>query len=139
MFSDCIKSLNLEGFEFRPYSLRRGGATCWFGRYGSLDRILVLGRWAGARTARIYINDGLAMLAQLKLPHKSLLPFVRVFHQHDLSTLPSKLEHTKAGKGDVERGERKRRKMEKWRVPPNVLMRCGEVRSFALCHERESK
>ena len=37
---ECIKALNLEEFEFRPYSLRRGGATFWFGRRGSLDRML---------------------------------------------------------------------------------------------------
>ena len=47
------------------------------------------------------------MLAQLKLPRKSLLPYVRVFHQQDLSKLPSTLEHAKADKG----GRGKTRKM----------------------------
>ena len=101
-FSECVKALHLEQFEFRPYSLRRGGATCWFGRHGSLDRIIVLGRWAAARTARIYINEGLAMVASLKIPRKSLVPFLRTFHQHDLNLLPRALERAKAGKGEVE-------------------------------------
>ena len=39
----------------------------YFGRHGSLDRLLVQGRWASSKTARIYINEGLAVLAQLKL------------------------------------------------------------------------
>ena len=101
-FSECIKALHLEEFEFRPYSLRRGGATCWFGRHGSLDRIIVLGRWAAARTARLYINEGLSMLASLKLPRKALTPYVRTFHQHDLTQLPSALERAKAVRGEVE-------------------------------------
>ena len=39
----------------------------YFGRHGSLDRLLVQGRWASSKTARIYINEGLAALAELKL------------------------------------------------------------------------
>ena len=57
----------------------------------------MLGRWAAARTARIYINEGLAMVASLKLPRKSLVPFLRTFHQHDLDRLPRALERAKAG------------------------------------------
>ena len=101
-FSQCIKALNLEEFEFRPYSLRRGGATFWFGRHGSLDRIIVLGRWAAVRTARLYINEGLALLATLKIPKKAIRPFVRTFHRHDLAKLSRTLERAKAGQGEVE-------------------------------------
>ena len=119
-FSECVKALNLEEFEFRPYSLRRGGATCWFGKHGSLDRIIVLGRWAAARTARIYINDGLAMVASLKLPRKSLLPFLRTFHQQDLARLPSALERAKAGWGELE----------------GVVCQCGEEINFVVSRER---
>ena len=101
-FSLCLKALNLEEFEFRPYSLRRGGATCWFGKHGSLDRIIVLGRWAAVRTARLYINEGLALLATLKVPRKSILPYLRTFHQQDLANLPRTLERAKAVWGEVE-------------------------------------
>ena len=39
----------------------------YLGRHGSLDRLLVQGRWASSKTARIYINEDLAVLAELKL------------------------------------------------------------------------
>ena len=40
------KALKLSAFNFRPYSLRRGGATFWFNHHGSMDRLLLQGRWA---------------------------------------------------------------------------------------------
>ena len=79
LFKACLDAL-LTLFEFRPYSLRRGGATFWFGKRGNLDKLLVVGRWQAAKTARIYINEGLAVLNELRLPSKALLPFTRVFH-----------------------------------------------------------
>ena len=83
LFNDALQALNLEAFGFRPYSLRRGGATCWFGKHHSLDKILLQGRWQAPKTARIYLNEGLAILAELRLPpsHPSLLHFLHVFTQ----------------------------------------------------------
>eukprot|EP00438_Fugacium_kawagutii_P010156 Skav235744 [mRNA] locus=scaffold1612:147414:153104:- [translate_table: standard] len=43
LFHECLQALGLETFEFRPYSLRRGGATWWFQKHQNLDRILVQG------------------------------------------------------------------------------------------------
>ena len=54
--SETIEELGLGSFNFRPYSLRRGGATFWFAKHGSLDRLLLQGRWQAPKTARIYIN-----------------------------------------------------------------------------------
>ena len=68
MFSDTLVALNFEEYKFRPYSLRRGGATFWFGMHGSLDRLLIAGRWSAQKTARLYLNEGLAVLAELTLP-----------------------------------------------------------------------
>ena len=51
-FNDALEACQLEGHDSRPYSLR--------------DRLLVQGRWASSKTARIYINEGLAVL-ELKL------------------------------------------------------------------------
>ena len=84
LFNQALTSLKLEAFGFRPYSLRRGGATWWFGRHHSLDKILIQGRWSAPKTARLYINEGLATLAEMKLPqsHPSLTPFLHVFSQH---------------------------------------------------------
>ena len=105
-FSHTLKSLNLERFEFRPYSLRRGGATFWFSKHGSLDRLLVQGRWQAARTARIYINEGVAILAETKIPIASLRPFLHIYARSLDRTLPQ-LEHTRktsraGGRGNLE-------------------------------------
>jgi hypothetical protein len=53
-FAETLEELGLSSFEFRPYSLRRGGATFWFAKHGSFDRLLVQGRCQAAKTARIY-------------------------------------------------------------------------------------
>eukprot|EP00438_Fugacium_kawagutii_P016151 Skav228276 [mRNA] locus=scaffold6733:108207:110481:- [translate_table: standard] len=82
-FSECLKCLDLEEYGFRPYSLRRGGATFWFSKHQSLDRLCVQGRWASQKTARIYINEGLSLLTTMNIPasHPSLRPFIQLFAQ----------------------------------------------------------
>ena len=82
-FSEALNDLQLSEFEFRPYSLRRGGATWYFTKLGSLDRVMVMGRWQAARTARLYLNEGLATLAEMKInPQKiRLSPFYSTFHK----------------------------------------------------------
>ena len=82
MFNDCLEALELTQWGFRPYSLRRGGATSLFVKVGSLDRVLLLGRWTAVRTAKIYLNSGLAMLADIKIPNKLLHPFHLVFQNY---------------------------------------------------------
>eukprot|EP00435_Cladocopium_sp_Y103_P016211 s3739_g4.t1 len=42
-FSDTIRATRLDTFDFRPYSLRRGGATYYFQLHGRFDSLLVLG------------------------------------------------------------------------------------------------
>ena len=93
LFSQCLHELHLESFNFRPYSLRRGGATFWFQKHTSFDKLLVMGRWQAARTARIYLNEGLAMLAELQLPQKHLKPFTQVYLNSIQAPLP-KLERS---------------------------------------------
>ena len=78
-FSECLSALKLSSWEFRPYSLRRGGATHYFVKFGSLDRVLLLGRWTALKTAKVYLNSGLAMLSEIQIPHKLLKPFHLVF------------------------------------------------------------
>lgn len=70
LFSECLVALNLEQYEFRPYSLRRGGATFWFAKHQSLDQLLIQGRWASSKTARIYINEGLSLLTTMNVVHQ---------------------------------------------------------------------
>lgn len=64
MFNQTIESLSLEKYQYWPYSLRRGGATFYFQKHGQLDRLLIQGRWQSSRTARLYLNGGLAILAE---------------------------------------------------------------------------
>lgn len=52
---------------FRPYSLRRGGATHYCRRTGSMDWTMEAGRWRDSRTARIYVNTGLLELQENRL------------------------------------------------------------------------
>ena len=113
MFSECLTALRLDQWSFRPYSLRRGGATFLFTKCGSLDRVLLAGRWTAIKTAKIYLNSGLAMLADIQIPRALLSPFHTVFSKW-LSTLPS-LEHTPFGRRSGGRGKelKKPRKAQK--------------------------
>ena len=60
LFNESLRALKLDHHGFRPYSLRWGGATFWLTRHQSLDHILVSGRCQTQKSARIYINEGLA-------------------------------------------------------------------------------
>ncbi len=84
LFNQALEALKITSFQFRPYSLRRGGATWWFTRHHSLDKILLQGRWQAAKTARIYLNEGLAVLAEMQLPQNDprLMPYLKQFRHH---------------------------------------------------------
>ena len=64
-FTRLCRTAGLPAQGWRPYSLRRGGATAHFLQFGSLDRTAVRGRWQSTKTARIYINEGIATLAEI--------------------------------------------------------------------------
>ena len=81
LFTKAIEALKLNDLQFRPYSLRRGGATFWFNQHGSFDKLLVQGWWAAARTARVYLNDGLAQLADMSLSNSFLIPYVNLYRR----------------------------------------------------------
>ena len=112
LFNDALEALKVTSFGFRPYSLRRGGATWWFSKHHSLDRILVQGRWQAAKTARVYINEGLAVLAELRLPVNDprLTPFLTVFKSHLLKPSFSTLEPPSGRVGGRGRGSNRVRK-----------------------------
>ena len=104
MFSDALSALKLSEWEFRPYSLRRGGATFYAIKTGSLDRVLLLGRWTAIKTAKIYINSGLAMQAELEIPLRLLKPFHLVFS--NALNSPPQLEQAPKRSRAGGRGER---------------------------------
>ena len=66
LFKEGLRWLGIEGYGFQPYSLRRGGATAYFRATRNMEATLDRGRWASARVARIYINDGLAKEVELR-------------------------------------------------------------------------
>ena len=68
LFAQGLVALGCADWGFAPYSLRRGGATELWRRTGALSRVTLRGRWAQPATARIYVNDGLAVLAEMRLP-----------------------------------------------------------------------
>ena len=67
-FSQAAAVLKVGYVNYRPYSLRRGGATHDFVHHKSLGRTVVRGRWSHQRVSRIYIQDGMAVQTQLQLP-----------------------------------------------------------------------
>ena len=93
-FAEVLDKVGFAKFDFRPYSLRRGGATHFFQLHGSFDRLLTLGRWNAVSTARIYVNDGLAVLAELKLPWNAFNRNLRSQYVTSL-TQPLKVVSTK--------------------------------------------
>ena len=66
-FKEYCRSFKVHRMGFRPYSLRRGGATALFQDTLSYDAALDQGRWSSIRAAKLYIQDGLARLPTLTL------------------------------------------------------------------------
>ena len=77
LFKDALAALGLSSFGFRPYSLRRGGATAYYRATRNMPATIERGRWATVRVARIYINDGLAKEVELRLPEALASPLRR--------------------------------------------------------------
>ena len=68
LFDDGLKWLSLQSYKFKPYSIRRGGATAFYRRTRQMEFTLERGRWSSYRVARIYINDGLAKEVEMQFP-----------------------------------------------------------------------
>ena len=67
LFGKVLEKLGIQHLSFRPYSLRRGGATWEMQAHGLMERTLLRGRWKNSNVARIYIQDGLSLLPKLTL------------------------------------------------------------------------
>ena len=77
LFADLCRALAITNYGFKPYSLRRGGATYDYRFAGNLDKTALRGRWADLRTARIYITDGLATQQEITYSRTQLASFRR--------------------------------------------------------------
>ena len=64
----ALAQLHLAEHGFRPYSLRRGGATWDFMQHQDLKRTMHRGHWRDLKTAQIYITEGAAIAAQQHFP-----------------------------------------------------------------------
>jgi hypothetical protein len=67
LFRKILEELALSDMDFRPYSLRRGGATFEMQSHGLMEKTLIRGRWRNSNIARIYISDGLSRLPDLRM------------------------------------------------------------------------
>ena len=66
LFRSILNIFELDDGTYNFYSLRRGGATSFFFKSGSMDETIVVGRWEHSSTARIYINQSAASAAEIK-------------------------------------------------------------------------
>ena len=66
LFKNILNVFELDDGTYNFYSLRRGGATSFFFKSGSMDQTIVVGRWEHSSTARIYINQSAACAAEIK-------------------------------------------------------------------------
>ena len=82
------------------------------------------GRWHAQKTARIYIDSGVAALAEMKIPTAKLQGFVSVYSNASRQELPS-LERTRKASSSGGRGKKvvKQKKVDRrgsnnrpWRV-----------------------
>ena len=70
-FKEALIGIGCSHLRLSPYSLRRGGATHEFLSSSDLARVMLRGRWSSARTARIYIEDGAAILAEMNFSRRT--------------------------------------------------------------------
>ena len=67
-FNVLLQDLQLDSRGYKPYSLRRGGATHLFRVCGQYSVVQARGRWCNARTAQVYIQEGAVVLDAITLP-----------------------------------------------------------------------
>ena len=128
LFNETLDASGFSELCFRPYSLRRGGATFLFRQQGSLDRLMIHGRWHAVKTARIYLNEGMAFLASLAVPWKNFSKTLRNQYLNSLKHPLPMLEPMRSRAGGV--GKKDRRLKNKSRKKD---MRCVISRGLAGC------
>ena len=66
VFRSTLAASGVSPGVWSLHSLRRGGATHLFASISSFGRVAQVGRWAQVRTARIYVNESLALLSSIR-------------------------------------------------------------------------
>ena len=67
-FFHALAELRVPADRFSLYSLRKGGATTDFQLHGSIDRLLLRGRWSSTKSVRVYVREALHNVAAARLP-----------------------------------------------------------------------
>ena len=67
-FYEAVDEEGARELGFRPYSLRRGGATAAFQQGHSYDAVAEISRHQNLRTLKVYINDALAEALAIVVP-----------------------------------------------------------------------
>ena len=86
LFKKILTELMVADLNFKPYSIRRGGATHEYRCHGLMERTLVRGRWRNSNVARLYISEGLSMLPSLRMnavAAAQIAKFSSFFEQND--------------------------------------------------------
>ena len=65
LFAAAVRAVALPP-AFKPYSLRRGGATWHFRLHGKMSLTMEIGRWSQLTTAKTYVNTALLEITQIK-------------------------------------------------------------------------
>ena len=68
-FKTLLTHMNMGHLPYKPYSLRRGGATHDFITNNSYHTLMSKGRWMNLRAAKIYVDE-----ARLLLSNRSFNP-----------------------------------------------------------------
>lgn len=71
-FRAYLRFFRIVHLEFKPYSLRRGGATFYLQQGMAMETVLLRGRWHSLAVARLYLQDGLSMIPSLRIPPENL-------------------------------------------------------------------
>lgn len=65
LFHIALEKTGLTRFSFKPYSLRRGGATDLWLSSQNYALVAHTGRWSSERTLKVYIQDSVALLTSM--------------------------------------------------------------------------
>ena len=95
-FNQCVKFFDLERLDYKPYSLRRGGATHDYMLKGILEPILLRGRWHSLAVARLYWKMALLNYPPSASP-KLLCKHCSVSVAPTLISFTSMLSHARVG------------------------------------------
>jgi len=67
VFAERLRTLGVGSHGYKPYSLRRGGATHQYEQVRNLHVLCTRGRWASQSTARLYVSEAAAELTRFEL------------------------------------------------------------------------